>query len=80
MKEFMKEVRMFIVTLLGFTAFLCIASEPIDESRWFQTMFWQVVSAVCFGATSYFLYEYWNRRGLLPEDLDEKEVKHGTNQ
>lgn len=80
MKEFLKEVRMFIVTLLGFMAFLCIAGEPVDESRWFQTMLWQFVSAVGFGASSYFLYEYWHKRGLLPEELDEKEVEHDTNQ
>lgn len=72
--RFMKEVRMFIVTLLGVTAFLCLAGEPIDESRWLQTFFEQIGLAAAFGLTTYLLYTFWHSRGLLPEELDNEKI------
>ena len=65
-KTMVKQIRMGVIAVLAMVGLVLIASEPIDESRWFEIMFWKsLVGFGCWGVCA-LLYKRWDGRGLLP--------------
>lgn len=61
-----KQLKMWFIALLAMVGLVLIASEPIDESRWFAIMFWKSLAGFgCWGVCAW-LYKRWDGRGLLP--------------
>ena len=65
-KTMVKQIRMVVIAVLAMVGLVLIASEPIDEARWFAVMFWKSLAGFgCWGLCAW-LYKSWNGRGLLP--------------
>lgn len=61
-----KQIRMVVIAVLAMVGLVLIASEPIDEARWFAVMFWKSLAGFgCWGVCAW-LYKRWDGRGLLP--------------
>lgn len=59
---------MVVIAVLAMVGLVLIASEPINEERWFAVMFWKSFAGLgCWGVCA-LLYKRWDGRGLLPED------------
>lgn len=69
--ELMKQVRMFIVSILGCIALILMCSEPIEEETWFRVFFITKGLAILIGYITYVLYVCWESKGLLPEMNEE---------
>lgn len=63
----LKNVRMGIVGLFAMACIICIMSEPICEEQWFKVFLQSKLLGVAFGTITYFLFKYWDSKGLLPE-------------
>ena len=65
-KTMVKQIRMVVIAVLAMVGLVLIASEPIDEARWFAIMFWKSLAGFgCWGVCAW-LYKRWDGRGLLP--------------
>ena len=65
-KTMVKQIRMVVIAVLAMVGLVLIASEPIDEARWFAVMFWKSLAGFgCWGVCAW-LYKRWDGRGLLP--------------
>ena len=69
--ELMKQVRMFIVSILGCIALILMCSEPIEEETWFRVFFITKGLAILIGYIAYVLCVRWESKGLLPEMNEE---------
>lgn len=69
--ELMKQVRMFIVSILGCIALILMCSEPIEEETWFRVFFITKGLAILIGYITYVLCVRWESKGLLPEMNEE---------
>lgn len=67
----LKNVRMWTIGLFAMACLVCIVSEPINEEQWFKVFLQSKLLGVAFGAITYFLFKYWDSKGLLPELKDE---------
>lgn len=70
-RDLMKQVRMYIVGILGCIAFILMVGEPIEEETWFRVFFITKGLAFLIGYVCYTLFVHWESKGLLP-DMDEQ--------
>ena len=69
--ELMKQVRMFIVSILGCIALILMCIEPIEEETWFRVFLITKGLAILIGYITYVLCVRWESKGLLPEMNEE---------
>lgn len=70
-REYMKQVRAFIIGILGYICIILMCGEPADEERWFTIFFITKGLAFLLGYITYLLCTHWESKGLLP-DFEEK--------
>lgn len=47
--------------------------EPIEEETWFEVFIATKIAGFALWGLNYLLHQYWNKRGLLPEEDYEDE-------
>lgn len=50
-----------------------LMGEPIEEETWFEVFFATKLGGFALWGAAYLLHQYWNKRGLLPEEDYEDE-------
>lgn len=50
-----------------------LAGEPIEEETWFEVFIATKIAGFALWGLNYLLHQYWNKRGLLPEEDYEDE-------
>lgn len=57
--------RMSVIALLGVIGLIAICGEPVDESRWLETVIMQIMVWIsCWGAAAW-LYRRWGLNRVL---------------
>ena len=72
-KTMAKKIRMGVIGILAMVGLVLIASEPDPDLDWFSVMFWKTIAGLALWGLTYLLHQYWNKRGLLPEEDYEDE-------
>lgn len=68
-----KQIRMGVIGILAMVGLVLIASEPDPDLDWSSVMFWKTIAGFALWGLTYLLHQYWNKRGLLPEEDYEDE-------
>lgn len=66
--------RIWVISILSMFSLICIVSEPAGDETWWSVFF--ISKAIGF-ATAYLVYRlatYWEKRNLIPELDEDKEV------
>lgn len=64
-----KQIRMWVIGILAMAGLVLLAGEPDPNLDWFSVMFWKTIAGLAVWGLTYLLHQYWNGRGLLPEDI-----------
>ena len=68
-----KQIRMWVIGILAMAGLVLLMGEPIEEETWFEVFFATKIAGFALWGLTYLLYQYWNKRGLLPEEDYEDE-------
>ena len=68
-----KQIRMGVIGILAMAGLVLLMGEPIEEETWFEVFFATKIAGFALWGLTYLLYQYWNKRGLLPEEDYEDE-------
>lgn len=68
-----KQIRMGVIGILAMAGLVLLAGEPIEEDTWFKVFFATKVAGFALWGVAYLLHQYWDKRGLLPEEDYEDE-------
>lgn len=68
-----KKIRMWVIGILAMAGLVLFAGEPDPNLDWFSVMFWKAIAGLALWGLTYLLHQYWNKRGLLPEEDYEDE-------
>ena len=68
-----KQIRMWVIGILAMAGLVLLMGEPIEEETWFEVFFATKIAGFALWGLTCLLYQYWNKRGLLPEEDYEDE-------
>lgn len=68
-----KQIRMGVIGILAMVGLVLLAGEPIEEETWFEVFIATKIAGFALWGLTYLLHQYWNKRGLLPEEDYEDE-------
>ena len=68
-----KQIRMGVIGILAMAGLILIVGEPIEEETWFEVFFATKIAGFALWWVADLLHQYWNKRGLLPEEDYEDE-------
>ena len=68
-----KQIRMWVIGILAMAGLVLLMGEPIEEETWFEVFFATKLGGFALWGLTYLLHQYWNKRGLLPEEDYEDE-------
>lgn len=65
-----KQIRMGVIGILAMAGLVLLMGEPIEEETWFEVFFITKIAGFALWGATYLLHQYWDKRGLLPEDKE----------
>lgn len=65
-----KQIRMGVIGILAMAGLVLLMGEPIEEETWFEVFFATKIAGFALWGATYLLHQYWDKRGLLPEDKE----------
>lgn len=65
-----KQIRMGVIGILAMAGLVLLMGEPIEEETWFEVFFITKIAGFSLWGVTYLLHQYWDKRGLLPEDKE----------
>ena len=68
-----KKIREWVIGIMAVAGLILYVGDATNQEIWLEVMICKAIVSLALWGLAYLLYEYWGKRGLLPDDDYEDE-------